>query len=42
METIIQLLEKAGFEVSSVFDGYTENKVSDESEKITIVAKVKG
>ena len=42
LETIIQLLEKAGFEVCSVFDGYTENKVSDESEKITIVAKVKG
>ncbi len=39
LEEIKELLEEAGMDFIGAYDGYTDNPVSDDSEKITIIAR---
>lgn len=41
-QQLTELLEEAGLEVLSVYDGYTFEKPSEDSERITIAAREKG
>lgn len=42
LSTIQVLLEEAGMEFVAAYDAYTKNPVSDESEKILVIAREKG
>jgi len=42
LSTIIKLLEEAGMEFVTAYDAYTKNPVTEESEKILVIAKEKG
>lgn len=38
-EDLISILEECGFEISGTYDDYTDNKVNEETQRITVVAK---
>ena len=38
-EDLISILEECGFEISGTYDDYTDNKVTEETQRITVVAK---
>ena len=39
VEDILQLLEKCGFELIETYDDYSDNSVTDETQRITVIAK---
>ena len=42
LETILELLEKAGMKVEGVYDGYTLEPPREDSERLTIIAREQG
>ena len=42
VETIQKLLEEAGLEFVAMYDAYTKEPVSEESEKVLVIARERG